>query len=692
MATDEKGSSAVPALPMSFFTGYFQWADLTGFSYYKTPDGEVWLPILLKLAEPAKDFAQGKLVGGENLPSGWEAWLRIPGAYANPPAGLEQYRFCTAWLHRKNAQSFFSELVRGGALANTIIATQLGAPGPLPKPSPPVAPYTLNPLPPRHVVSAIIDDGIAFAHERFRRSDGTTRFAYMWDQNDSAGVTVFGYGHESTGAQIDAETNLGVVAEDTVYRNLQYVDYSQSQHQALGRRVSHGTIAADLAFGLVPRDVPAGELPMIGVRLEDTATADTSGNQLKLPVIEALIYILLRADQIAVDAQCGPLPVVATLSYGFIAGPHDGCSLFEQAIDFILSLRSQVAPMRLVLPAGNWYLARCHTHLEIAAGSTSPALRWRVLPDGATGSFMEVWAVTEDPKVPPRIEVRVTDPRGGQSAWGLDHVAQRDNRGRVIWTFNSTPTTASDRVAILLWIAPTTALDPADAIAPSGTYTVEVRNVGAASCSVNAWIQRNDTPFGYPIRGRQSHFDDPLYERFKPSPGDLGGGAPSGGPQEVDNASYVKRFGTVSAMATSDQPIVIGGFRRSDRTASRYSAAGPTNALPKGCPATPRNGLDPDALAVSDDSVAMHGVLGGGSRSGSVVAMDGTSVAVPQIARKVWEDLRTGGAGDRAFVRGLAAAEAPNPPIPPERKGYGRITVEPVAPAPRFPGAQPIER
>jgi hypothetical protein len=685
MTIDTMRSSAVPGLPpMFFFAPYFQWGFLTRFSYYRTPDG-IWLPILFQLAEPAKKFAKGELVDGE-MPSGWEKWLRIPGAYANPPAGLEDYRFCTAWLHFKSADRFFSELAKGESLSKTVIAMQLGAPGPLPNASSPVAPYTLTGTASRPVVSAVIDDGIAFAHERFRRSNGTTRFAYMWDQNGGTGVAGFGYGHESTGAQIDAETRLGVAAEDTVYRNLQYVDYSLSQHQALGRRVSHGTIAADLAFGLDPRDAPAGEFPLIGVRLEDTATEDTSGNQLKLPVIEALFYILMRADQIALDAQCPPLPVVVTLSYGFIAGPHDGCSLFEQAIDFILRLRSQVAPMRLVLPAGNWYLARCHANLEIAPGGTSPTLHWRVLPDDGTGSFMEIWAVSKDPSVPPQIEVRVKDPYGNQCPWTGGSFPLPNLASPVIWTISSGLTTSPDRACFLVWIAPTTTLDPAVTVAPSGTYEVGVRNVGTAPCSVDAWIQRDDTPFGYPIRGRQSHFDDPLYERFQ---------YPSGRPQEVDNASYVKRLGTVSAMATSDQPIVIGGFRRSDRTASRYSAAGPTNAPPKGCRTT-RNGLDPDALAISDDSVTLHGVLGAGSRSGSVVAMDGTSVAVPQIARKVWKELRTvGGVGDRGFVQGLAVAEdaaTPNPPIVPERKGYGRITVEPVAPAARFPGAQTIKR
>ena len=42
----------------------------------------------------------------------------------------------------------------------------------------------------------------------------------------------------------------------------------------------------------------------------------------------------------------------------------------------------------------------------------------------------------------------------------------------------------------------------------------------------------------------------------------------------------------------------------------------------------------PDELAVSDESTALWGVLGAGSRSGSSVRMYGTSCAAPQIARE----------------------------------------------------------
>jgi hypothetical protein len=83
-------------------------------------------------------------------------------------------------------------------------------------------------------------------------------------------------------------------------------------------------------------------------------------------------------------------------------------------------------------------------------------------------------------------------------------------------------------------------------------------------------------------------------------------------------------------------------------------------------------------MTVSDDSRVHSGVLAAGSRSGSVVAMNGTSVAAPQLARWIADERSQGRSGDRTAVAARAAAdEAGSPPQPPkpraERGGAGRI-------------------
>jgi len=107
-------------------------------------------------------------------------------------------------------------------------------------------------------------------------------------------------------------------------------------------------------------------------------------------------------------------------------------------------------------------------------------------------------------------------------------------------------------------------------------------------------------------------------------------------------------------------------------------------------------------MAVSDDSPSHHGLLAAGSRSGSCLALYGTSVAAPQITRWIADDLLAGGPGGRQDVANLAA----NPPAPPppgrvptytegsrppgaapqptaERGGAGRIDFPPLR-LPRF--------
>src|SRR5258705_321256 len=90
------------------------------------------------------------------------------------------------------------------------------------------------------------------------------------------------------------------------------------------------------------------------------------------------------------------------------------------------------------------------------------------------------------------------------------------------------------------------------------------------------------------VRGGSEGFDDGEYVRF-----DL-----AGQPQQHDTGpSYIRRRGSINALATGQRAVVAGGFRRSDNTASEYSGAGPV-ATPATIP-PPRTG--PDAAAVADD-------------------------------------------------------------------------------------------
>jgi hypothetical protein len=166
---------------------------------------------------------------------------------------------------------------------------------------------------------------------------------------------------------------------------------------------------------------------------------------------------------------------------------------------------------------------------------------------------------------------------------------------------------------------------------------------------VKAWIKRSDTLSGRRAKGRQSYFDDAAYPRF----------AANGRPLDFDppsSSSYVRRFDTLSGIATGGETRVIAGFTGPSIYPARYSSHGLRNlgGTPTG----------PDWSEVSEECAALHGVLAAGTRSGSVVAMNGTSVASPQATRwlaQAWRGLTKGSRPPKARP-GLKP-----PRVPPER-------------------------
>jgi hypothetical protein len=143
----------------------------------------------------------------------------------------------------------------------------------------------------------------------------------------------------------------------------------------------------------------------------------------------------------------------------------------------------------------------------------------------------------------------------------------------------------------------------------------------------------------------------------------------------------VKRAGSINAIATGKDTIVIGGLLRKELRPPAYSAGGPITT-PTGAASPHRCG--PDTLTVSDDSIVQPGVLAAGTRSGSVIAMNGTSVAAPLMTRWIAGELAAGRRGNRRAVWKLAYDKetALPPPEPfPERGGAGRAHLPRVRPS-----------
>jgi hypothetical protein len=153
-------------------------------------------------------------------------------------------------------------------------------------------------------------------------------------------------------------------------------------------------------------------------------------------------------------------------------------------------------------------------------------------------------------------------PPGGPASPPLDEVPGSGFRWKrndgvlcqVTYCLEPEPTA---RGRFVVAIPPTSFHDvPTRKLAPSGTWIVRLTNLSLESDDlVQAWIQRDDTPYGYPRRGRQSHFDHPCYVRYDRA----------GRPVEEDDPDCaIRRAGSINAIATGRETIVIGGLLRKE--------------------------------------------------------------------------------------------------------------------------------
>jgi hypothetical protein len=525
--------------------------------------------------------------------------------------------------------------------------------------SPPKHTQNVVAVPPAMVVMGVIDDAIAFAHERFDTVGDGTRVEYCWLQ---------GPGIFLDKTQIDDLLD-NYPDEEDLYRAAGQYDFHSSEHKSAAWRVAHGTHVMDLACGFDPAD-NREDRPIVCVQLPVAETAEENPGNLFVWIALAIDYIVNCAIAIAEANQVEPR-VVINLSYGLLAGPHDGTHDIEQYIDdMIVHCENQLGvTLRVVLPSGNSYLSRIHASFSFAAGPPNRALTWCVQPDDRTPSFLEVWLPSPCP--PPgnsRITLRITSPTGAfmetdEHGPPVEIAGPADPYAWAFWA----EWLPSDRSRFVVMVQSTAHPDPSSPVAqlaPAGRWQVELTHTGglAADELVDVWIQRDDQIYGFPLRGRQSYFDDPDYERFDHA----------GRDQEFDNNSLVQREATINSMATGNLTIVLGGYLGKEELPAKYSAAG-------GWPPPPPRPRWPDAMTVSEDSRIHTGVRAAGSHSGSVVTMGGTSVAAPQIARLVADNLAAGGNGNRAVVAGWGVLPLPQP----ERSGAGGIEPPPGWP-PRY--------
>lgn len=501
---------------------------------------------------------------------------------------------------------------------------------------------TLSELAPQPLI-AVIDAGCAFAHTAFQRPGSDkgpqrTRVLALWDQargedlqarRESAAVwpwrqpATMSYGREATAERLDALiASVRAAFPGLAQARREEACYVAAEMPELLEPSSHGTAVLGLAAGwphahAAPGDArdAAAKAEIVFVQLPMQAVEDLSGGWVTPYVLDGIEYVLDLAETLA-------RPVVINISIGSLAGPHDGQSLLERALDDYAARPG----VTIVMAAGNAGDKLGHARATIPAGQTPGAeLQWALPPDDPTQSFLELWYPRPASGVTPGIDVEhpAITPVLGNRRRAVPLKAKADP-GKTIGMLVHAPHAAEGLHAgrVLLALAPT-AGDAGAALAPAGVWTVRVNNPGPAPLEVHAWVERDET--------RATA---------------LGGRADMVLLAEAASAFKIEPACTLTAQTCGTGPVVVGFYTQ--------------GAAPRVAPAAePESGRGParagmrqavDVLAPGDERVegldrglaVLANTSDQGRAAGNrapAIRLRGTSLAAPWVARQIFNAL-----------------------------------------------------
>ena len=533
------------------------------------------------------------------------------------------------------------------------------------------------PLQPRGtVLIGVIDNGCPFAHASLVNWDAagskpSTRIAALWDMRHnglksnallSPPPASLYFGREfrrDVAKGLDSLLMTFTVAPRTIDETGLYrsIEAERPRDKAarpleLRRHVSHGAHVLDVIAGRVAQrqrvaldaDSPPGWLEaddaaadptrsdIAFVQLPSSAVQDNSGGWLGSHVLDAMRYIVGCAGPKTTD-------VVINLSYGGTAGPHNGSSLLECAIDELIEQQGVGKPaVHVFIAAGNAFAARSHAVLadkdfdapDETGRRRSRALAWHVPADAEAPSFMELWMPAAWLARKPVLRVKPPGDADFQIEPGQAVTWPHQGAPQATIVFLALSSRGNDEPMVLLAISPTST-DVKRPSAPHGDWVIDIELTATAAKTLgelHAFIARNDRDIGALRRGRPSYFvdehDDPS-RYLRPAVDDPGGFDNAEiDPPSVRAGSTLRRRGTLSATANGAKTKVAAGYQWRSEGHAAYSSAGPSRANPA---------RRPSASLVTDLSAALPGVRAAGNYSGVSFRLVGTSSAAPQLAR-----------------------------------------------------------
>lgn len=317
------------------------------------------------------------------------------------------------------------------------------------------------------VVVGIVDYGCDFAHQNFRKANGSTRVLTIWDQNGGNSPTSpFGYGKEHSSASLNI-----ALAQANPYTAIGYdpADFSDGTG-------SHGTHVMDIAAGNgrgsgTPGMAPESDIIFVNITHDkDPAGANVVGSSFgdSVSLLEALKYIFDKA---------GIKPCVINVSLGTNGGPHDGTTLVEQGIDVLVS----AAPNRaVVFAASNSFDDGIHSAGKVTMG-TNVDLAWDVASTLSRDIELEVWFKGVD-----RFQVELISPAGATLvSVAPGQTKQVVSSGRIaalVANRLNDPNNHDNVIGIFL----------AGGM-PAGRYVVRLTGIAITDGTFHAWIERDNS-------------------------------------------------------------------------------------------------------------------------------------------------------------------------------------------------------
>jgi len=326
--------------------------------------------------------------------------------------------------------------------------------------------------PPGHrgtgVIIGIIDTGIDWQHQSFRRQDGKSRILRIWDQS----LNLQGTEHRPPGFTYGVEyTNTDIDAAISSANPLQVV-----RHQDRDPDAGHGTHVAGIAAGdgsIAGNGQPAftyvGVAPEADIILvANSVTTEALGDSAS--TLDAVAYIFNVAATLN-------RPAVINLSQGDNLGPHDGTSLLERGIDNLLGAQGRA----FVKSAGNEGSHNRHASGTVTAGATQQ-VRFNIPTGDTSPDTIDIWYPGAD-----RFAFTITPPGGNASATvnpGSTRTFNLPNGNSVfVDSVLNDPNNNDNRIYVQLSAGTAGAIQ-------TGNWTMNLTGVTVTNGNFHAWAER----------------------------------------------------------------------------------------------------------------------------------------------------------------------------------------------------------